>query len=243
MSKYPRNQQFLRRALLATNEQQPSHRMFTFLNEISKHVDFNEIHVCYDLGSRDGTQAIELARIFERGHVYAFEPSPFNYQALTMTIDESPWGYRVTPLEVLASITDGTSAFFHSWGNPGASSGLDFKEVPFPQYIAPDKEKIRKLSVRSARLDTMIREEEIKAPDLLWVDVQGMEYVAFNGLGDHLKNVKAIHTEVGIQEYYHGHTLKPEIMILGHGAGFKLLSTNQEWDKEQELILVKQDAD
>lgn len=242
MNYFLENHSFLKRLKIITNKEQPSERMRVFITEIAKHVDLGTIKVCYDIGSRDGTQSIEMARIFEKGHIYAFEPSPFNYEQLTSNLNESDWGYRVTPLEVMISITNGTSDFFHSWGNPGASSGLEFKEVPFSIYIPPEEEKIRKITVRSARIDTMIREGEIKAPDLLWVDVQGMEYVVFNSIGDYLQNVKAIHTEVGIKEYYNGHTLKPEVMIILERAGFKVLSTNKEWDKEEELILVKQEG-
>lgn len=77
--------------------------------------------------------------------------------------------------------------------------------------------------------------------DVLWMDLQGAELQALRGLGDELKRVKVIHTEVQYREMYLGAPLFGEFDAFLRGQGFvrvKQLYTS-EWFGD--VLYVRED--
>jgi FkbM family methyltransferase len=115
---------------------------------------------------------------------------------------------------------DGLPYYIQKDGNPGASSlfkSLDtvYKQVP--------------VEVQSLRLDTYVQKNNIYQIDVLWMDIQGSELNALKSLGDHLHNVKMIHTEmpVGPNTEYDGAPTFEEIDGYLRDFGFKMVGKGQ----------------
>jgi TRAP-type mannitol/chloroaromatic compound transport system substrate-binding protein len=62
----------------------------------------------------------------------------------------------------------------------------------------------------SIRLDDFMDMSKIDKVDMLWVDVQGAEKNVFDGMGEKLKDVKVINTEVGINKPLYKNSINAE---------------------------------
>ena len=85
--------------------------------------------------------------------------------------------------------------------------------------------------VPGTRLDTWAKKNNIDCIDLIWMDLQGAEYLALKGLGDMIKNVRGICVELTTQEMYTGQYLYYHVNPFLHDAGFHLIAgdPNVEW--------------
>lgn len=212
-----------------------------FILEAFRSVDLHDVKIIYDIGSLHAEQSIELTKVFPEAHVYCFEPDPKNLVQLKKNIEDGH--ERIHLVEEAVSITDGTATFYHLPGNMGASSLLYPDFIPFDTVIK-DKEGneikniIEPTTVKTINLARAISEGNLPQPDLLWVDVQGSEYLVFKSMDKYLEDVIAIGTEMGIKRYYRGHTLKSEIILLLEQAGFQEVWCRNSWHYEQDVILV-----
>ena len=74
--------------------------------------------------------------------------------------------------------------------------------------------------IQARRLDVILEELGIDRVDLIWMDVQGNEFRALNGLGKYIDDVKVIHTEAALRPYYKGHVVKDELEPWLNQQGF-----------------------
>ena len=90
-------------------------------------------------------------------------------------------------------------------------------------------------------LDSWRKENNIGAIDLLWVDAQGGELDVFKGAVETLREVKVILTEVGLEAYYQGQSLKPQIDEFLKSQGFRELENGfkQNFKYEGDTIYVR----
>src|SRR5260370_19872378 len=58
------------------------------------------------------------------------------------------------------------------------------------------------VSITVRRLDDLMAEESLPAPDILKIDVQGGEMLVLRGLGEHLAKVKVIQAETWLTRAY-----------------------------------------
>ena len=85
---------------------------------------------------------------------------------------------------------------------------------------------------------------DLESVDMLWVDVQGAERIVFDGLGEKLKNVKVINTEVGINiPLYENSINAEELTKYMDKIGFKNIITYYmdgvfENNDEVEIIFI-----
>jgi FkbM family methyltransferase len=171
-------------------------------------------YIIFDIGSRDCLQSIEFYHKFPNSKIYAFECNPNTINLCKKNIEE--FKDRITLIEGAVCDYDGEINFYPidskktitSWedGNPGASS----------LFISNDKYTLEKYSqykiiTKCHRLDTIIKLFNIKNVDIVWMDLQGAELLALKGLGDHLRNIKYIHTEINHHPIYDGQVLFNEI--------------------------------
>ena len=162
-----------------------------------------EVEVIFDLGSRDGCEAVALSRVYPNAKVYAFECNPNMQPVMDMVVNDEP---NVTWVNKAVSNYTGNIKFnviaeSNEEYNPGASSILHLTE----EARSAEKDPvIWETDVESVRLDDWMKDNSIPKVDLIWMDLQGAEVIAMEGLGDSLSNVKAIHTEVELREYYKG---------------------------------------
>lgn len=153
-----------------------------------------EPKVIYDLGSFDGEQAVELSEAWPQAEVFSFEPVP---ELLERVLVKTKARRKIHVLNFAVNSIDGVVEFASATGSNKecgsllAPNGAYFEPMP----TAPIK-------VSSLRLDTFIEQMGHPAPDLIWMDVQGAELKALEGLGRWLSGVRMIWTEVAYKSYY-----------------------------------------
>lgn len=136
-----------------------------------------EYPVIFDVGAYIGTTAIEYAKIFHKGIVYAFEPTSNTFEQLK---NNSLAINNIKPYNMAVSDFDGETKFFIN------------KFAPTNSLLPPDRladehwgkdllrpDKVAK--VKSARLNTFCSAERISRIDLLKLDVQGAELSVLKG--------------------------------------------------------------
>lgn len=185
------------------------------IEKLLKHVENkNEKFIIFDIGSRDCAQSIEFYKAFPNSNIYAFECNPNTLDICKNNIE--PYSDRITLIEGAVCDYDGNITFYPinqnktitTWkdGNPGASSIFKSNgKYTVETYIQDE------IITNCHRLDSIINKYCIPKVDIIWMDLQGAELVALKGLGNHLQNVKYIHTEVSYKEMYTGQVMFDEL--------------------------------
>jgi FkbM family methyltransferase len=132
----------------------------------------------YDCGSRDALDGLELLRRLEARELHFFECNPPSAATCRANVRASDVGERITVNELAVAEYDGETSFFaidtaptetpHADGNPGTSSLLRVS----PAYTR-ERYVQRESRVGCTRLDSYAA--SAGPPDLLWMDLQGVE--------------------------------------------------------------------
>lgn len=172
------------------------------------------MHIIFDIGSRDCIQSIELYKAFPNSLIYAFECNPNTLEICKKNI--KLYEDRITLIEGAICDYDGYIIFYPinqkktitTWkdGNPGASSIFKSNGNYNVETYVQDE-----IITKCFRLDTIMKLHNILNVDIIWMDLQGAELLALKGLGNHIKNVKYIHTEVSHKEIYTGQVMYDEL--------------------------------
>ncbi len=191
---------------------------------IQKFDSTNNIREIWEIGSRDGQDALVMSEIFPEAIISSFEPNPDTFR-MVEEVSRKSHG-KITALNIALSSSDGeitfnkidTTSTITTWadGNPGASS----------MFIANGKYEIEKyvqipIKVKSNRAKTLIENQGLATPNLIWMDVQGAEGLVIEGFGQHIANVDFIYVELSLKPLYTGQALAGDIV--------KLLSTDFYW--------------
>ena len=197
------------------------------INTIENKIDFNEIKIILDIGSRDGCQSLELNRWFPHATIYAFEPVKENYEFTVKNV-ESIDKIKVYPYAI--NDYNGKTKFYEVYnGNVGASSLLKTTDHWRSTHWAQ-----KETEVDCIVLGDWLKNNNIVDVDLIWMDVQGAENIVLKSLKDYLDNVKVIATEVGLERLYHGSTSKDELD--------KILSSFLVLDETPEPLMTEMDV-
>ena len=203
-----------------------------------KHVENkNENFVIFDIGSRDCDQSIEFYNAFPNSKIYAFECNLNTLDICKKNIE--PYSDRITLIEGAVCDYDGNITFYPinqnktitTWGdgNPGASSIFKSNgKYPVETYIQDE------IITKCHRLDSVMDKYDISKVDIIWMDLQGAELLALKGLGNHLQNVKYIHTEVSYKEMYSGQVMFEELnnYILSNNFVIKNTLSLKGWQED-----------
>jgi len=197
----------------------------------------NENYVIFDIGSRDCVQSIEFYNAFPNSKIYAFECNPNTLDICKKNIE--PYSDRITLIEGAVCDYDGNITFYPinqkktitTWedGNPGASSIFKSNgKYNIETYIQDE------IITQCHRLDSVMDKYGISKVDIMWLDLQGAELLALKGLGNHLQNVKYIHTEVSHKEMYSGQVMFDEInnYILSNEFVIKNILSLRGWQED-----------
>ena len=174
------------------------------INSIKDKIDFTEIKIILDIGSRDGCQSLELNRWFPHAKIYAFEPVKENYEFTVKNIEKIE-NIKAYPYAI--NNYNGKTKFYEVYnGNVGASSLLKTTN-----HWRSSQWQQKETEVECIVLADWLKENEINSVDLIWMDVQGAEKIVLDSLKEYLDSVKIIATEVGLEELYHGSTSKQQL--------------------------------
>jgi FkbM family methyltransferase len=179
-------------------------------------------HTVVELGARDCRDSLSMLEEWPDCVVHAFECNPDTLEACReranvesrLVLHERAVLDRSGPVTFHQIDTEKTVT---SWsdGNPGASSLFRASgDYPVESYAQ------RPLTVLGVRLD-----EELEAVpgviDLLWMDIQGSELLALEGLGRRIDDVLVVFTEVSFMNIYEGGVRYRELDAFLHRAGFR----------------------
>lgn len=189
-----------------------------FIDFISDKI--SEPEIILEIGSRDAIQSIEFSRLFPKAKIYAFECySP----CIKMCINNTKDYKNIEIVQKAVSNKNGKIKFYPISRNIGAGSLFKITKEYGHDCKFPQEELI----VDTIRIDTWAKERGIKKVDLVWIDLQGAEYEAFEGMGELLPNVQSIYTEVENKELYIGQKLMNDVSRLLNKKGFSLLKYTQ----------------
>jgi FkbM family methyltransferase len=154
-----------------------------------KYIPVADVDTIFELGSRDGLDAIELQKHFQ-AQVYAWECNPDSLILCRKNLDST----SIQLVEKAVWSKNQKIKFFPIVnGNIGASSAFQVNT----QY--PHEELIQKeIEVDAVRIDSWYQDKI----DLVAMDLQGSELEALKGMGDLLKTTKYIITEGQFQKIY-----------------------------------------
>jgi FkbM family methyltransferase len=197
-----------------------------FLAVAADYVEPDEVRTVVELGARDGHETLEFARRLPQARIYAFECNPQTLPQCRSSVSGAP---NTELVEKAVANRDGPVAFFSidpertetTWedGNPGASSLLRASgKYPVETYAQDE------ITVEGTTLRRFMEERALSSVDFLWMDIQGAELMALQGLGDRIRDVKLIHTEVEFLEIYSGQPLFSDIKRFLNREGFRLVA-------------------
>lgn len=173
----------------------------------------DEEKIIFEFGSRYGEDSTALAAAFPNAHIYTFECNPNTleicrneckrYQNITLTEKAvSNINKRVEFYPINKELTKTT------WGdgNQGASSLLQASgEYPIEEYIQD------KILADAITLKSFMNQHAIKNINFLWMDIQGAELMALEGLDNYIEKVNIIYTEVEFMQIYKDQPLFSDI--------------------------------
>jgi FkbM family methyltransferase len=203
-------------------------------------VDFGSFGTVFDIGSRDGRQSLQLAKLFPNATVVAVECNPETLGQCRRNVAKQP---RIKLVEKAINSHTGRCRFFPidtkrtitSWtdGNPGASSlFVATGDYPTETYVQNE------IDVECIRLDDLCDQLDIKAIDLIWMDLQGAELLALQSAGPFLDSVRYIYTEVSHRAIYAGQCMFDDVEAFLISRGFKRCTQVDRERWQQDAIYV-----
>lgn len=180
----------------------------------------NENSTFIEIGSHMGLDTKIFLDITKCVNIHCFEPDDRNI--LIMKNLNLP----VFLNECVVSNIDGYIDFYKSSGKPWPPTGIPIldnndwsssgsikkpklhkSKLPWCEFNEIDK-------VRSIRMDTYCRLNNISSIDFVWMDVQGAELDVLSGFGDMLDKTRYIFTEYSDDELYENAPNKENILDL-----------------------------
>jgi FkbM family methyltransferase len=174
-----------------------------------------------------------LSDWFPNSKIHCFEPIPETAEWCKKNIKDRN---NIIFYEKAIGLIDGNIKFHKVInGNIGASSLYKANNNHYygKSYIQEE------IEVECIRGDSFLRNNSINQIDLIWMDVQGAELEVLKSFDFHLKNIKAIHTEVGLSKIYDKSTIKNELIEFLEKQDFQLVSSiSNELGIEEDLVFI-----
>jgi FkbM family methyltransferase len=195
--------------------------------------------VC-DVGSMNGHDALAFRRVLPRARVLAFEPNPHNL--MLMRADQRLVDRHIEIMPLAATNYDGEAQFhlvradYSSAHHRRGMSSLHEREDEALRAGA--------VTVRAARLDTVLRPGAGPRRVALWLDVEGNAFEALEGAGELLRSVCLLHVEVETRPCIgRGQRLYGDVRRLVTEAGLVEIATDQASSAEQfNALYLRRDA-
>jgi FkbM family methyltransferase len=201
-------------------------------------VDFATLGVIFDIGSRDGLQAVEFSNLFSEADIVAIECNRETLERCRRNFAQRP---RITLVDKAINSYTGRCTFYPidpartvtTWkdGNPGASSLFVANgDYPVETYFQ------NQVEVDCIRLDDLCAKLHIDAIDLIWMDLQGAELLALQSAGALLDKVRYIYTEVSHRPIYKDQCLFDDVDTFLTARGFRRCTKIDRARWQQDVI-------
>ena len=168
-----------------------------------------------DIGANRGQFALAAKKWSPDAKVVAFEPLPtaaFKFRKLFHQ-DEDIILHQVA----IGPINGETT--LHVSASDDSSSLLPISQLQ--ETLFPGTQEVGRMTVKIGRLSDYVTAEDIIAPALLKIDVQGYELEALRGCEDLLSCFQYVYTECSFRELYSGQALAYEVIDWLWEKGFQ----------------------
>jgi FkbM family methyltransferase len=189
-----------------------------------------------EAGAHSGLDTVCLSRLFTDGTVHAFEPVP---ELFAKFRKRTAGLANVRTYNCALGARSGEATLYLSGGSSDGSSSLlrpsgHLEFHPRVTFTAS-------FQVPCVSLDDWARENGIAKVDLLWLDLQGLEFDVLSASSLVLPTVKVIYTEVSLKEMYEGARLYPEYRRWLEGRGFEVVAEDLRWADMGNVLLARHD--
>lgn len=205
----------------------------------TRHLDPAAVGMIFEIGSRDGHDAVLLQRRFQ-APVYAFECNPYALDECRaflrdregiVLIEKAAWNENTTLpfFPVIDTHRDGRRTL----NQLGAASCLRAR----PDYI--EKYTQTEVTVEAIRLDDFCRDRGISGVDFLCMDVQGAAIPVLEGLGGILDTVRYLIIELEHRPIYQDQQLFPEVRSYLSRRGLILVEETFQNDWYSNFLFIR----
>ena len=177
------------------------------------------VRTIFEFGCNGGEDTLQLRDTFG-AVVHAFECNPNTLpiarkrlagQRNVCLVERAVWDAdERIPFYPVVHTTQGDRVVV----NPGASSCYHAVPDYHQKYVQSE------VMVEATRLDTYCTSNQLEAPELLCIDVQGAALRALRGLGGYINGVQAVIAEIEHREVFVGEDLYPAVDAFLTAAGF-----------------------
>ena len=218
-----------------TNEQRTLDHLQKGFNRSKglKHLIKAKDPIIFDIGANSGQSLIEFKSIWPNATVHSFEPQQECWEELEGRANHYKEGSVIVNRIGAGSIhndaltfythdiTKGQSGFHRI--NTNSVDSMNLSE-PLSQNQKKQYEKTlnHKRTVPIMRLDQYMSERNIRSASLIKIDTQGYEPEVLEGLGEMLRNVDVILTELMFYDFYERQLSFSDIEKFLIQAGYRL---------------------
>jgi FkbM family methyltransferase len=158
----------------------------------------DEAAVIFDVGAQNGDTTVKYAELFPTAKIYAFEPSPSNFQDAALKLCDVSGRVHLSKCAISDRIGE---IKFHLNSHSGTHSILPIGDV---QYWREPASNVDVISVPCRTVDSIVEEERLDQIDILKMDIQGGELAALKGARKSLEagRINIIVAEVEFQPLY-----------------------------------------
>ena len=221
-----------------SNQERTSEYLEKFNREKTLKILLNEKNpIIFDVGANIGTSLDEFKEWWPGSSVHCFEPQKECWDSL----DEKALKYKNSFINKYA--VGNNHKKLSTFYSHDISSGISgFNKVNLQSEDSLYLEKVKKSKSNSLekyeetinhertveihRLDEYLKSKEIEKINLLKIDTQGFEPEVIEGLGDFIKNVDVVITELMFYDYYERSLSFFDIERFLVPAGFQLYDIN-----------------
>jgi FkbM family methyltransferase len=190
---------------------------FSYRSQLQTILQTTQTNLVLDIGANEGQFCRELREIYS-GEVWSFEPVDSVFKVLSAASQNDEL-WRVHRLALGASFGTHVIRVARETSLSSFRNSTSFGVARFGQEMTQDREE----RVTVKRLDEVMGASGINADDrnmFLKMDTQGFDLDVFQGLGDWLKRVVAIQTELSLISIYEDAPHWTEAILVYEKAGF-----------------------
>jgi FkbM family methyltransferase len=195
--------------------------------------------VILDAGAADGSDTIRFAKMLPNASIYAFEPVSMNYEILKQQVSKYP---NVKIFQMALADYDGESEINISENANQPDSIATSSSLLAPQKhieVHPHITFNKKEVVPTITLDSWSKQECINHIDVLWLDMQGMEYRVLKSSIEIIHTVQVIYTEVSLMKMYENSILYDDYKRWLNSMGFEVVKEELLWKDMGNVLFVR----
>lgn len=168
-----------------------------------------------DIGANRGQFALAARHCFPEAKIISFEPLGGPAKLFERVLGKDP----DVRLHRIAIGPEKSDAIIHISGRDDSSSLLPISNIQ--ERLFPGTGEVRTEKIKVGRLADFISANDITAPALLKLDVQGYELDVLTGCQDLLDRFAYVYVECSFVELYEGQALADEVIAWLRERGFR----------------------